>query len=35
MDALRFFGGRIQFAQLEAAQRRLEMGTYDRCEGCG
>lgn len=26
---------RIQLTQLEEAQRRLEMGTYGRCEGCG
>ena len=24
-----------QLTQLEEAQRRLEMGTYGRCEGCG
>jgi DnaK suppressor protein len=26
---------REQLTQLEEAQRRLEMGTYGRCEGCG
>lgn len=26
---------RTQLTQLEEAQRRLEMGTYGRCEGCG
>ena len=26
---------RVQLTQLEEAQRRLEMGTYGRCEGCG
>jgi len=26
---------RIQLTQLEEAQRRLEMGTYGKCEGCG
>ncbi|HJV66583.1 MAG TPA: TraR/DksA C4-type zinc finger protein [Geomonas sp.] len=26
---------RIQLTQLEEAQRRLEMGTYGRCESCG
>lgn len=26
---------RSQLTQLEEAQRRLEMGTYGRCEGCG
>lgn len=26
---------RAQLTQLEEAQRRLEMGTYGRCEGCG
>lgn len=26
---------RIQLTQLDEAQRRLEMGTYGRCEQCG
>lgn len=26
---------RSQLTQLEEAQRRLEMGTYGSCEGCG
>jgi DnaK suppressor protein len=26
---------RSQLTQLEEAQRRLEMGTYGRCESCG
>ena len=26
---------RVQLTQLEEAQRRLEMGTYGKCEGCG
>lgn len=26
---------RSQLTQLEEAQRRLEMGTYGTCEGCG
>jgi DnaK suppressor protein len=26
---------REQLSQLEEAQRRLEMGTYGKCEGCG
>ena len=26
---------RIQLTQLEEAQRRIEMGTYGKCEGCG
>lgn len=26
---------REQLTQLEEAQKRLEMGTYGRCEGCG
>ena len=26
---------RTQLTDLEEAQRRLEMGTYGRCEGCG
>jgi len=26
---------RVQLTQLEEAQRRLEMGAYGKCEGCG
>ncbi|HBG04199.1 MAG: molecular chaperone DnaK [Geobacteraceae bacterium GWC2_58_44] len=26
---------RVQLTQLDEAQRRLETGTYGRCEGCG